>query len=60
MTTDLAYAVSVVGGGTLAFLGWWAFCLTVRGAIDGGKAAARFIRSGKRVPVRRWLIGGWR
>ena len=60
MIPDLAYAFSVVGGGTLAFLAWWAFCLTVRGAIDGRKAVARFVRSGKRVPVRRWLIGKWR
>lgn len=60
MTSDLAYAFSVVGGATLFALAWWAFCLTVRGAIDGGKAVARFVRSGKRVPVRKWLIGGWR
>ena len=60
MTPDFAYAFSVVGGVTLFALAWWAFCLTVRGTIDGWKAVARFVRSGKRVPVRRWLIGKWR
>ena len=57
---DLSYALTVTGGATFAFLGWWFLCFFIRQGINGCRALEKFMLSKKRHKVRRLFIGDWR
>lgn len=60
MSDDLAYALTVTGGGCFFFIAWWLFVLLVRGGIDGVRDLVAFLHSRKKHKVRRIFIGNWR
>lgn len=60
MDADLAYALTVTGGGCFFFIAWWLFVFTIRNGIDGTRALVAFLHSRKKRKWRRILIGTWR
>ena len=59
MDKDLVYALVVLGGGVLFWIGWWLFCLIVRLGINGMVAMSHAINE-KRLPaLKKILLGTW-